>query len=69
MPGPINTLLIEGGLEELVDELAHYIDNLRKDSAPSQPEISGLLSEGKKEDAIKKLVTASAVLNSAPERG
>lgn len=30
MPGTRNTLLIEGTFRELVEELADYIDNLRK---------------------------------------
>lgn len=34
MPGPTNTLLIEGSFRELVEEIADYIDNLRK---PQQP--------------------------------
>ena len=73
MPAPTNTLLIEGSLEELSDELATYIDNLRKsqnvEGAPIQPEVASLLQEKKNEDAMKKLVGAAAILNSAPEKG
>ena len=73
MPAPTNTLLIEGTLEELSDELASYIDNLRKaqnvDGAPIQPEVASLLKESKDEDAMKKLVGAASILNSAPEKG
>jgi translation initiation factor 3 subunit M len=69
MPAPTNTLLIEGSLEELADELAQYIDNLRKDAAPIQPEVASLLKEEKTEDALKKLVGAASALNSAPEKG
>lgn len=73
MPAPTNTLLIEGSLEELSDELANYIDNLRKtqnvEGAPIQPEVSSLLKEGKNEDAMKKLVGAASILNAAPEKG
>ncbi|OMP84931.1 Eukaryotic translation initiation factor 3 subunit M [Diplodia seriata] len=57
MPAPTNTLLIEGSFEELADELAQYL-----------AEVGSLLEENKKDDVLKKLVTASAVLNSAPEK-
>ena len=30
MPGPKNTVLIEGSFEELTDEFAQYIDGLKK---------------------------------------
>ena len=33
MPGPSNTLLIEGSFSELAEELAQYIDNLSKTEA------------------------------------
>lgn len=69
MPAPTNTLIVEGTLEELADELAVYIDGLRKDAEPIQPEVSKLLQDGKQEDALKKLVGSSSVLNSAPEKG
>jgi len=69
MPPPTNTLIVEGTFEELVDELGAYIDNLRKDGEPIQPEVSKLLQDGKQEDALKKLVGSSAVLNTAPEKG
>lgn len=73
MPGPTNTLLIEGTFEELADELAHYIDEIRKkqsDDAPGiQAEITPLLEQGQKNEALKKIVTGSAVLNAAPEKG
>jgi translation initiation factor 3 subunit M len=67
-----NTLLIEGSFEELADELAQYIDGLKKsgDSEEQiQPGIQKLLEDGKKEEALKKLVTSSIALNSAPEKG
>lgn len=67
-----NTLLIEGSFEELADELAQYIDGIKKspeNDEPIQPEIQKLLEDGKKEDALKKLVTSSVALNSAPEKG
>jgi len=73
MPGPTNTLLIEGSFEELADELAHYIDDVRKkqseDGATIQAEITPLLEQGQKGEALKRLVTGSTVLNTAPEKG
>ena len=73
MPGPSNILLIEGSFEELADELAHYIDDVRKksteESAEIQSEIAPLLEQGQKDEALKKLVTGSSVLNLAPEKG
>lgn len=72
MPAPSNTLLIEGSFEELCDELATYIDTLNNAQGQEtsiQSEIAPLLQDGKKDDALKKVVTASSVLNSAPERG
>ncbi|KAL1304850.1 hypothetical protein AAFC00_003775 [Neodothiora populina] len=72
MPAPSNTLLIEGSFEELCDELATYIDSLNtaqgQQQSSLQSEVAPLLQEGKQEDALKKVVTASSVLNSAPER-
>ena len=73
MPGPSNTLLIEGSFEELSDEFAHYVDEVQKkqnpDNANTQAEITPLLEQGQKDDVLKKLVTASQVLNTAPEKG
>lgn len=74
MPGPVNTLLIEGSFEELSDELAQYIDTLRKaqgtEDSDVQTEIAPLLAaEGKKDEVLKKLVTSGIALNNAPERG
>ena len=73
MPGPSNTLLIEGSFEELADELAHYIDEVQKKQSPenanTQAEIAPLLEKGQKDEVLKKLVTGSAVLNFAPEKG
>lgn len=73
MPGPTHTLLIEGSFDELADELAHYIDEIRKkqsDDGPGiQAEITPLLEQGQKNDALKKIVTGSTVLNAAPEKG
>ncbi|CAL8579735.1 hypothetical protein XPA_005468 [Xanthoria parietina] len=72
MPGPTNTLLIEGSFEELADELAHYLDEVkRKDSDAQttiQTDIAPLLEQNQKDEVLKKLVTGGAVLNSAPEK-
>ena len=74
MSGPSNTLLIEGSFEELADEFAHYLDEVQKKQTPDsnanvQSEITPLLEKGQKDEVLKKLVTASDVLNSAPEKG
>lgn len=73
MPGPSNTLLIEGSFEELAEELAHYIGEVQKKQIPDAPklqeEVSPLLQQGNKDEVLKKLVTASSVLNAAPEKG
>ncbi|KAL8645985.1 MAG: hypothetical protein Q9210_006402, partial [Variospora velana] len=72
MPGPSNTLLIEGSFEELADELSHYIDEVRRKQGDNntavQTEVTPLLEKNQKDDVLKKLVTGSAVLNSAPEK-
>ncbi|KAK8256256.1 eukaryotic translation initiation factor 3 subunit M [Phyllosticta capitalensis] len=73
MPAPTNTLLIEGSFEELADELAQYLDALRKsqgeESSALQTEVGQLLEENKKDEVLKKLVTGSAALSGAPEKG
>lgn len=73
MPAPSNTLLIEGSFDELADELANYIDDVRKkpgdESTAIKAEIASLLEQGQKDEALKKLVTGSVALNSAPEKG
>ncbi|KAL9127381.1 MAG: hypothetical protein Q9217_003737 [Psora testacea] len=72
MPAPTNTLLIEGAFEELADELAVYIDEIQKKQNPEatsvRADINPLLEKGQKDDALKKLVTGSSVLNTAPEK-
>lgn len=73
MPTPTNTLLIEGSFEELADELAHYLDEVQKrqneSAATAQAEITPLLEQGQKDEVLKKLVIASTILSSAPEKG
>jgi translation initiation factor 3 subunit M len=73
MPGPQTTLLIEGTFEELADELAQYIDSLKKsqgdESSAIQAESAELLKENKKDEVLKKLVMGGQVLNQAPEKG
>jgi len=69
----MNTLLIEGSFEELSDELAQYIEEIRKkqgeDGASLRAEITPFLEQGQKDEALKKLVTGSIILNAAPEKG
>jgi hypothetical protein len=73
MPGPTTTLLIEGSFEELADELAQYIDSLKKtqgdESSTLQAECEEVLKDNQKDEALKKLVMGSQVLNQAPEKG
>ena len=73
MPGPSNTLLIEGSFEELADELSHYLDEVKRKQGDTntaiQTEITPLLEQNQKDEVLKKLVTGGAVLNSAPEKG
>jgi translation initiation factor 3 subunit M len=68
-----NTLLIEGTFEELVDELASYVDNLKKAQGDEGSDVQGdcakLVQQGNKDEVLKKLVGASSILNSAPEKG
>jgi len=73
MPGPTNTLLIEGTFEELADELAQYIDSLKKsqgdENATVQSECAELLKANQKDEVLKKLVMGGQALNQAPEKG
>ncbi|KAL1983902.1 hypothetical protein VTN96DRAFT_9755 [Rasamsonia emersonii] len=82
MPAPINTLLIEGTFTELCEELAQYLDVLRKDegsnlSADIAPLLEPLRQQEQngeepdlkqRDEVLKKIVTAAAVLNAAPEK-
>lgn len=64
--------MLEGiGLTDRVDqilEMAQYIDT-RKGSQTLAPELEALIEAGGKETALKKIVDASSVLSSAPEKG
>jgi translation initiation factor 3 subunit M len=62
-------MLIEGSFEELAEELAQYIDNLKNDGSSIQSECAALLQENKKDEVLKKLVMGSQALNQAPEKG
>jgi len=53
-------VFIEGSFADLAQELAEYLN--------IGSEIQPLLAENKKDDALKKLVTASSALNSTPEK-
>lgn len=77
MSGLPRLSLVEGAFEELSLELATYIDTLKGEGSNVVGDISPLLADTEKEgrpsetdkDAVlKKLVSASSVLNSAPER-
>ncbi|RHZ67893.1 PCI domain protein [Aspergillus thermomutatus] len=82
MPAPTTTLLIEGTFTELADEFAQYIDALRKNEGASlQSEIAPLIEplrqqeqseeepdRKQRDEVLKKLVAAAAVLNAAPEK-
>lgn len=52
MPGPANTLLIEGSFAELSEELAQYIDNIKKTEEGSgvQAEIAPTIAKLRESD-------------------
>ena len=68
-----DTLLIDGSFEELSEELADYLDGVRKKQAEDAPgikaEVLSLLESGQKDMVLRKLITASIALNNAPEKG
>lgn len=78
MPGFPKLSLVEGGFDELAQELATYLDHLKGDGSsvsadvaplladPEQPE--GERKETDKEAVLKKLVAPASALNNAPER-
>ncbi len=63
-------VFIDGTFGDLADELAGYIDNVRKvdENEGVRAEIKPLLEADKKDEVLKKLITASTALNSAPEK-
>ncbi|OBT49869.1 hypothetical protein VE04_10053 [Pseudogymnoascus sp. 24MN13] len=63
-------VFIDGTFEDLADELAGYIDNVKKvnEAEGVRAEIEPLLAANKKDDVLKKLVTAAPALNGAPEK-
>ena len=73
MPALLNTLLIDGSFEELCEELAQYIDDIKRkqgdEGASTRTDITPLLEQGQQDDVLKKLVSSSISLNAAPEKG
>ena len=65
-------VFIDGTFEDLAAELADYIDAVRKTPAGAEAsvraEITPLLAANKKDEVLKKLVTAAPALNAAPEK-
>ena len=77
MPGIPKLSLVEGAFEELASELATYLDSIKGEGSNVASDISSLLADPEnpeksqqtdKDAVLKKLVTASSALNSAPER-
>ncbi|KAL2824598.1 hypothetical protein BDW59DRAFT_147178 [Aspergillus cavernicola] len=82
MPAPSTTLLIEGSFSELAEEFAAYLDALSKpEEASLQTDLAPLLQplheqeqndtqidQSKRDEVLKKLVSAATVLNTAPEK-
>ena len=83
MPAPTTTLLIEGSFSELAEEFAQYVDSLSPDQPGAlQADLAPLLQPlreqeqneqetevTQRDEVLKKLVAAAAVLNAAPEKG
>ena len=63
-----NTLLIEGEPKDLSEELAQFIDGIKK-TETVYPEVSRLCEANKLDDVLKVLITNASALNSAPEKG
>lgn len=59
-PATTQQVFIDGSFADLALELAEYLH--------IGPEIQPLLDENKKDEALKKLVTASVALNNTPEK-
>ena len=77
MPGISKLSLVEGPFEELASELAAYLDSIKGEGSTVASDITPLLADPEKSEqpqqtdkdaVLKKLVTASSVLNGAPER-
>ncbi|KAI5358909.1 putative proteasome component (PCI) domain, eIF3 subunit M helix domain-containing protein [Septoria linicola] len=75
MPGFPKLSLVEGAFEELALELATYLDNAKGDDGTTVADITPSLADPEKPESttdkdavLKKLVTASSMLNGAPER-
>lgn len=82
MPAPANTLLIEGSFTELSEELAQYLDALRRTEGSNLPaEVAPLLEPlreqeqngeepnlKQRDEVLKKIVSAAVILNTAPEK-
>ena len=62
MPGPSNTLLIEGSFSELAEELAQYIDNLSKTEpgAGAQSEIESSIAKIRETEVSQEAKTVDA---------
>lgn len=56
------------GCVDQILEMAQYID-VRKGAQVLVSELEGLLEKGEKEEALKKIVDASASLSTSPEKG
>jgi translation initiation factor 3 subunit M len=66
---PQSQVFIDGAFEDLAEELAAYIDGVKKVEGDGlRDEIKPMLEKNQKDDVLKKLVTASPVLNAAPEK-
>ena len=65
-----NQVFIDGTFDDLADELASYIDNVTKveEAEGVRAALKPLLEAKQKDEALKKLITASRALNAAPER-
>jgi translation initiation factor 3 subunit M len=63
MPGPSNTLLIEGSFSELADELAQYVDTVNKSDADAgiQSDIAQLLVEIRENEQSEEPVDAASI--------
>lgn len=63
MPGPSNTLLIEGSFSELAEELAQYLDTLAKteEGAGVQADIEQPLSKIREAEQSQEAVDEAAV--------